>query len=183
MGNSSSPRGIIELRSHSSSFKPLASGFRIYYYFSICLDLRRVSPWFCYWLFVPMGLNWWPFERPQVRVRSGTRKLSCSKHGNECTCPDMCNAVKQTQSKPSCHSSQPARKTSPLTERSSCSMKSRCNEKGETINILGYVLKDFLPEANEIDSVPFPISLSMQFLHLSPLNRDLPSPFHPPRPY
>jgi hypothetical protein len=121
------------------------------------------------------------FRTARSSVQMGTGKSSCSIHGNRCCCPDMCDAAKPIQSKPSCHSSQRSEATSPRTTNAPCSMKSRCNEKGEPINISSSALKDFLPESNAIDSVIFPISVVTPFLHLSLLNRDLPSPFHPPR--
>ena len=112
---------------------------------------------------------------------SGARDLACSKHGKSCLCPDICNAAKPIQSKPSCHSSQRSEQASPPATNASCSMKSRCNEKGEPINISGSALKEFLPESNEMHSTAFAISLVMPSFHPMPLNRDLPSPFHPPR--
>ena len=121
------------------------------------------------------------FRTARNSVRTAIRNSSGSIHGNRCCCPDICSAAKPLQSKPSCHSSQHAEQDSPRTTNSPCFLKSGCNEKGSPLNAFGSALKDFLPESQEAHSIIFPISLVLLSLHLSPLNIDLPSPFHPPR--
>lgn len=121
------------------------------------------------------------FRTVRSSVRTGAKDLSCSIHGGQCVCPEMCSHPKPLLSKASCHSVQRAKDASPPAGRSSCEMKSKCNEKGSPIDISGSALRDFLPVSNAMDSVIFPISVVMLSLRLSPLNRNLPSPFHPPR--
>jgi hypothetical protein len=131
--------------------------------------------------FCSNGIEMAAFRTAWSSVLSGSRNSPCPIHGNQCSCPDMCNAVKPLHSKPSCHSSQRVEQASPRASNASCSMKSRCNEKGEPINNSGSTLKDFLPKSNKMHSVAFAISPVMLSFHPVPLNRDLPSPFHPPR--